>query len=210
MKNACTIYLVRHGESEANIKGLFGMDTSLTNNGKEQANNLATSLKNIHFDAVFSSPLERAKQTADIIALERRIAVETKELLRERNWGSIDGKQKEEVRRDLHELFEKAKHLSTEERFKYKVVPDMESEEEMMGRYITALREIAIAYTNKNVLIVSHQTIMRTFLMHIGYATYTELPEGSIQNSGYIKLLSDGIEFEVVETKGVVKKDSWF
>jgi broad specificity phosphatase PhoE len=209
-QNLCTIYLVRHGQSEANIQGLFGMDTSLTSTGRQQANELLDVLKDVHFDAIFSSNLIRAKQTAEIIALERKIAVQTKDLLRERHWGSIEGKVKAIVRSELKDLFEKAKTMDDAERVKYKVIPDMESEEDAVSRFITVLREIAIAYAGKNILIVSHQTIMRFFLMHIGFVTYNELPEGSIKNSGFIKLESDGVEFKVIEIQGVEKKESWF
>lgn len=206
----CTIYLVRHGQSEANIQALFGLDTELTDEGRQQAKSLAGVLEDIHFDAIFSSNLIRAKQTAEIVALERKLAVQTKELLRERHWGSIEGKDKKKVRTELKELFEKAKSMEVSERVKYRIVPDMESEEDSVSRYLTVLREIAIAYAGKNVLVVSHQTIMRFFLMHIGYVTYNELPEGSIKNSGFIKLESDGLDFKVVETQGVERKDSWF
>jgi broad specificity phosphatase PhoE len=206
----CALYLVRHGQSQANVDRLFGLDSPLTEEGTNQARNLAATLKSIHFDAVFSSELIRAKQTAEVIALERKLAVGTKALLREKHWGSLEGKLKDDVRRDLKHLFDAAKTMPDAERAKYKIVPDMENEEEMMSRYITALREIAVAYTGKTVLVVSHQTIMRTFLMHIGYVKYAELPEGSITNAGYIKLLSDGIDFYVAETQGVKKVESWF
>lgn len=209
-QNYCTMFLVRHGQSQANEDGLFGLDAPLTKQGKEQAEELAKSLRSIHFDAVFSSALIRAKQTADVIALERKIAVETKDLLREKHWGELEGKLKNEVRRDLKHLFEKAKVMTDEERSRYRTVPDMENEEEMMERYIITLQEIATAYIGKTVLIVSHQTIMRTFLMHIGYVKYNELPEGSISNVGYIKLKCDGIDFIVDETSGIKKTESWF
>lgn len=47
----------------------------------------------------------------------------------------------------------------------------VENGEEMMGRFITALREIIIAYAGKTVLIVSHSYIIRLFLLHVGYLT---------------------------------------
>jgi broad specificity phosphatase PhoE len=206
----CTLYLVRHGQSQANVDGLFGLDTLLTEEGKKQAQVLAGALRDIHFDAIISSELVRSKQTAETIALERKLAVETKKLLQERHWGSLEGKLKVEIRRDLKHLFELAKTMPDEERAKYKVVPDMESEEEMMDRYVRVLKEIAAAYLGKTVLIVSHQTVMRAFLVHVGYAKYTDLLEGSITNTGYVKLLSNGEGFYVAETQGVKKAESWF
>jgi broad specificity phosphatase PhoE len=198
-----TIYLVRHGQSHANVDQVFGLDSPLTGKGQAEAISLADMLEPIHFDAVFASELLRAKETAQIIATRRKLAVETKALLREKSWGSLEGKLKDDVRRDLDRLFKLTQTMPDQERATFKVTPDMESEAEMMSRYITVLREIALAYTGQTVLVVSHQTIMRTFLVHLGYVKYANLPEGSITNAGYIKLLSDGVDFYVEKTHGV-------
>ncbi|HUD11201.1 MAG TPA: histidine phosphatase family protein [Candidatus Saccharimonadia bacterium] len=206
----CTLYLARHGQSKANVDKLFGLDTDLTEYGRQQTRELARVLAGIHVSAVFSSEMARAKETAEIIATERKLAVKTKALLREKHWGSLEGKLKSDVRRDLADLFERARAMSDSTRIKHKVTPDMESEEEMMSRYVTVLREIAAAYREQSVLVISHQTIMRTFLVHLGYVEYSQLPEGSISNTGYIKLLSDGIDFYVAETQGISQSDGWF
>src|ERR1700722_10343612 len=118
----CIMYLVRHGQSEANVQELFGLDTPLTLMGKKQARTLSNLLKNVHFEAIFSSDLIRAKQTAEIIALEHKITVQTKDLLKERYWGELEGKDKITVRAELRELFEKAKTMEVSERVKYKIV----------------------------------------------------------------------------------------
>lgn len=57
------LYIIRHGESQGNI-GLDMEDPKLTELGKKQADLLALRLRNIKFDAILSSPLERAIQTA--------------------------------------------------------------------------------------------------------------------------------------------------
>src|SRR3990167_4625255 len=90
----CTIYVVRHGESEWNVKGLIQgqSDSPLTQSGERQAFLLAKELKNIKFGAVFSSDLVRAKRTADMIALERSLAIQTSKALIERNFGKLEGK----------------------------------------------------------------------------------------------------------------------
>ena len=64
-----------------------------------------------------------------------------------------------------------------------------------------------MAYPNKTVLIVSHGTIMRLLLIHLGYGTYTELSRTthSIKNGAYIKLACNGIDFKILETQGVKK-----
>jgi broad specificity phosphatase PhoE len=113
--NFCTIYLVRHGRTDWNEKGLIQGHTNIALNqeGKIQAENLARELKHIKFDKVFSSDLARAKQTAEIIALEHKLSVETSKALRERNFGKYEGKHwtvLEEINEVLKKLDEKGSY----------------------------------------------------------------------------------------------------
>lgn len=69
------IYFVRHGESEANVRGVFAgqkEDSVLTEKGKEQAETTAREIRNINLkiDKIVSSPLKRALETARIVAEE--------------------------------------------------------------------------------------------------------------------------------------------
>ncbi len=61
------LYIIRHGESQGNV-GLDIEDPHLTDSGKKQAELLALRLRNIKFDAILSSPLTRAVQTATPLA----------------------------------------------------------------------------------------------------------------------------------------------
>ena len=78
-------------------------------------------------------------------------------------------------------------------------------DEEIIGRFITRLREISIAYPNKTVLIITHGGCIRTFLMQTGYVKWGELPVGSFSNAGYAKVQSDGVDFFIREVKGIKK-----
>ena len=72
-KKYCTIYFARHGETSWNVKKMIQgiKDIPLNKKGEEQAMMIGEKLKNIKFDAVFSSDLIRAKRTAEIILLEK-------------------------------------------------------------------------------------------------------------------------------------------
>lgn len=59
------LWLVRHGESLGNVDGTDG-DTELSSRGFEQARHLAKVLETVHFDIVWTSPLRRARQTAEL------------------------------------------------------------------------------------------------------------------------------------------------
>ena len=207
-ENYCTLYLVRHGETEWNKNGIIQgqLDSPLTNEGLSQVKQTALELKDIYFDAIFSSDLHRAQKTAEIMNLERKLAIQTSKALRERNYGHYEGTSREEYRKKFQHLIDKVKELSEKEQREFKFDSDIESEEDVIARFITQLREIAIAYPNKNILVVSHGGCLRTFLTHLGFAKYGELPMGSFSNAGYIKVLCDGIDFFIQEVKGVKKQ----
>lgn len=209
-KNFCTLYLVRHGETEWNKRGIVmgQSDSPLTEKGLEQAKQTAQELKDIHFDAIFSSDLHRAKRTAEIIKLERQLAVQTSKALRERTYGHWEGKLGEDYRKNFQHLFDKVKQLSEKEQKEFKFADDIESDEEVIGRFITQLREIAVAYPDKTILVITHGGCIRTFLMHIGYVKYGELPVGTFSNAGYVKVLCDGVDFFIKEVKGIKEQTS--
>jgi broad specificity phosphatase PhoE len=200
----CTIYIVRHGETEWNvINRMQGqLESPLTERGIGQAGETARKLKHIAFDAIFSSDLLRAKRTAEIIKLDRELEIVTKEVLRERACGRFDGKLIEEYRRETQHLFEQYKKLSEEEQWKFKFDGGYESDEELISRFITFLREAAIAYANKTILIVTHGGVIKTFLAHIGFVKLSELRDVTFRNAGYLKVESDGVDFWLQEVRG--------
>jgi broad specificity phosphatase PhoE len=207
--NYCTFYIVRHGETDWNVNQICQgqLNSKLNQTGVKQAEQQAKELSQIRFEAAFSSDLWRAKRTAKIIALEHKLAVKTSKLIRERNFGRFQGRPAGDYYRELHDLILKKRQLSFEDRFRHKYEVGIESDEEICTRMITFLREVAVAYSGRTVLVVGHGGPMRTLLIHLGWASYNELPGGSIDNLGYYVLRSDGVEFEVIETVGVHKKE---
>lgn len=193
MSNKVTVYVVRHGETKWNTKKMIQghKDSPLTNNGISQAKELAKELRKIKFDIIFSSDLLRAKRTAEIIAAERKLAVETTKLLRERTFGHLEGKT----------LGALKSFGNLEEIYRSKLYPDIESDEEIATRMITFLREAAIAHAGKRILVVTHGGIMKALLIKLGYNDY-ENPVW-IKNAAYIHLATDGIDFEIRNIKGV-------
>lgn len=201
--NLCQIYVVRHGETEWNVeKRLQGQsDSPLTEKGKNQAKAVSKMFSNKNFDVVYASDLFRAKKTAEVIALEKKMIVKTSEMLRERNFGKHEGKLWEEYKRDLSESLDVLSSLDRQKSFGYKVDDDVESDEEVMGRFFTFLRQVALTHLNKKVLVITHGGVMRTALVHLG--KYDELIPHSISNLGYFVLESDGVEFFVKEKHGI-------
>lgn len=87
------IYIIRHGQSEANVLELcYGLgDYPLTEKGREDARICAEKLKNISFDVCYTSELCRAQETAAIATDGRDVPVVVTPLLNEQNMGDMEG-----------------------------------------------------------------------------------------------------------------------
>lgn len=89
------LYFIRHGQSVLNVQKRYGgrTDTPLTSEGRKQAKAAGKAAKGLGIDAIVSSPLSRAHDTAKIIAEEIGFNVadiEINDLLLERNFGSLE------------------------------------------------------------------------------------------------------------------------
>lgn len=210
-KQPTTIYIVRHGESEGNIKKILGLTpkVKLTNRGIQQVKAISKRLATIQFNALFSSDLIRATQTAEILAKERKIAIIMNKTLRERSYGELNGKTTQEMKERLKGFYDEYEKMSNKSKYYAKLVKNMESVEEAVSRFIIALRKITTMYDKKTVLVVSHVTLMRGLLIHLGFADYHEIDSSvsCIQNTAYIKLESDGFDFFIKETFNIRKKN---
>lgn len=89
-----TLYLVRHGETKDNVAKIMQgqRQGELTPSGIAQMEELAVSLSEIHFDAIISSDLQRAYDSAQILSRQWKQPVQTTPLLRERDWGVFTGR----------------------------------------------------------------------------------------------------------------------
>ena len=137
------IYIVRHGQTEYNVIGMYGgrIDTPLNEKGISQAYELRDKLKDIHFDLVFSSPLQRAKRTAEIICNNDII---TDERIIERNNGDLEGKLKSEITEviDFND--------PNEHRYNIENIVDFRK------RIFDFFNDIVENYPDKDILVVTH------------------------------------------------------
>lgn len=202
MNNSCTFYIARHGQTDWNQKGLVQghQDSILTLLGEQQAKNLAVELHDVNFDMAFSSDLLRAKRTAEIVVLEKKLAIATTQALRERGYGKYEGQPYDALR--AYDDFYEA--LQDEEKFTSKF-EDIESDAMIMTRLITFLRETAIINPEKTILVVTHGDVMHKFLIKMGFGTHKNFPREAVGNAAYFKLLSDGVNFEITSTSRIVR-----
>jgi phosphoserine phosphatase len=146
-----TIFLARHGESDWNVANRFQghTDRPLTERGREQAHALADLVANEQVEAVYTSPLRRATETAEIVSARAGLEPIALPELREVDTGSWSGLSRAEVGERFPEGFRRwiAGGSGWE---------DGETYEEMAERVVRALRSIAEAHPGGRVLVVSH------------------------------------------------------
>lgn len=100
-------YLIRHGQTDWNIEGKIQgkTDIPLNSEGLYQAERLAEGMKERRITAIFSSPLLRAFQTAELLSQEKNLPVTVLPELREVDFGLWEGKGWDEVDALYHEDF---------------------------------------------------------------------------------------------------------
>lgn len=145
--------IVRHGETPANVDGVWhgSTDTPLSEHGRSQAARVAAHLAHTRADAValYSSPLTRARHTAEPISLALGLPIQLRDDLKEYHLGSWEGLTYQELLTE-HRLFERM-HED----------PDWqpgggESPRQVAERLGGALRSIAEAHPGERVIVVSH------------------------------------------------------
>ncbi len=213
----CEFYLFRHGESKSNVGHIMDgqiINGELTENGKNELKEIAENFKDIHFDAIFSSDLLRARQTAEILKAHRDLEVKALKMLREKHYGKYEGKSYQEYRTAVEKVYpELGKGFGiywNEEKFYFRPDESVETYAEAGTRYIEQLREIALGYIGKRVLVVGHGSGLRSFIVKALGERYEITPAQGFRNGEHCVVLSDGVEFlfkslPVGKDYGVVK-----
>lgn len=208
MKNYCTFYLVRHGETVMNTQKIMQghIDSPLTEKGVSQVQETKRLLKDVLFHHAASSDLLRAKRTAEIIAEGRNLDIHTHELLREMHFGKFEGKKLSHFLEKLKDKISERDSLAENAQLTYKIDPLIESYEEASDRMLTYLQQAVKEHAGKTALVVSHSNMIRSTLVRIGFARSHELPSGAIKNASYVVIQSDGNEYVVKEAFGITKQ----
>ena len=147
------LYIVRHGQTEANVNRLFNgrNQKDLTDFGIEQAERLASQLKNLKIDLIFCSPLKRTIHTASILNVNK-LEITTDDRLIERDFGSFTLKSVELIK-DKSKLYN----------LKENEIEEVESYKSIYDRISNFIEEIKENYYDKNILVVTHGDIVVAF-----------------------------------------------
>lgn len=156
------IYIIRHGETQANKDGLLQgwLDTDLNENGVDLAVQTGQALKHVKFDVVYTSPLIRAVHTAQLLIEnnENPAPIIVDQRIKEVNMGGWQGMpiKSEEISQEECALFFK-------DPWKFKGFPDGENLTQLCERTQNFLREVAKKDHN-TVLVSTHGAALRAML----------------------------------------------
>jgi broad specificity phosphatase PhoE len=154
------IFLIRHGETKWKKIGFLSYtNIGLSKKGLLQAKKIARKLENERIDAIYSSPLKRCRQTAKEIAEKLGLKILIAPELREVNFGIFEGLSLKEAERKYPDLF--LKRLKDKWNFK---IPEGESYKDASKRVLKFLRKISKSEVNKNIVLVTHATIIKILL----------------------------------------------
>lgn len=160
----CRIFLVRHTQTVGNVeKRLTGrQDYEVTEKGKKYINLMTEALKDIKFDAVYSSSAGRAKKTVQPLAEIDGISIIEKADLAEMYFGKYDGWKWEDVNKVEPQI--KQTQIEINE---IKGITGQETTQEVANRMYRCIYNIAKENKGKTVLIASHGVAIEAFLRKI-------------------------------------------
>jgi len=164
-----TILLVRHGETDWNAARRIQGQTNapLNERGRAQAHSLADELAGESIAAVYSSDLDRARETAEILAARLDLPVVVDQALRERNFGSWEGKTVDELEARWPGAWARWRDGNEGE-------GDVEDHLALAQRVRGAIHRLAAAHPGERILVVAHGGAMRVVLMDAEGLRYPE------------------------------------
>jgi broad specificity phosphatase PhoE len=165
---AIKLILVRHGETawnrERRIQG-GSSDVELNELGRKQVESLALALKEAKIDAVYSSPLKRALDTATAIASHHQLAVQVEPDLREMEVGEFEGVSMTEIGANLSQFLIQWRQGRGLEK-----LPGGESVADLADRMWATIQSINAQYQQGTVVVVSHYfAIVATICIALGW-----------------------------------------
>ncbi len=164
-----TLHLLRHGETQLSLEGVFcgDIDVALSDKGRAQAERVGPQLAKLNLEMIYVSPLRRAQETAAPVARITGITPRVERELREIGYGAWDGRKEAEIERNDAESYRRwvvdpAHHGPTGGENGYAIA----------ARAMPVVERVLEAHQG-NVMLVSHKATIRVITcallgLHIG------------------------------------------
>lgn len=155
------LLLIRHASAEQTGRRLYGRSPGvhLSGAGRRQAARLAERLAAVRIRALYTSPMERCRETAEILVADRRLEPQVIGALNEVDYGGWTGRPFGSLARTR--LWRQARHRPSEVRF-----PDGETLREVQARAVEALTELGRRHPRGAAAVVTHGDVVRLALAH--------------------------------------------
>jgi broad specificity phosphatase PhoE len=155
------IMIIRHAETAWNTADIFRgrVNVGLSENGLKQADLLADYLSQKKIKSVYSSPLPRAIQTAELVARRQRVNAQTMHELTDLDFGEWEGISRQDVKikyKQIYDMWVERPDLAR--------IPKGESLAEARKRALSALEKIMIQNKEGTVAIVTHRVITKVMI----------------------------------------------
>ena len=159
-----SVFLVRHGQTESNITGFYmgWSDEDLNEVGYIQAGRLASRLAGLPITWVYTSPLRRVYTTATILAEPHKLEPKALDDLIEIQLGDWQGLHMDEIKRRWPELWHEWRTDPSK-----LTIPNGESLSDVTERAIRAFERIVGGNRGKQVVIVSHDVVVKVLVAHV-------------------------------------------
>ncbi len=184
------IYLLRHGQTQWNLeKRMQGnMDSPLTDLGISQANKARASLAGCDLRSVYTSPLGRALQTAEIVLSGTDLIARVCDSFREISLGPWEGEGYDQVVNNYPIEHQNFWHCQD----KFSLL-GAETFRQVQKRIADELESIFNEQTGSDILIVSHWIAIKVAIAHYSDTPLSQLNDiADIENGGFIKLVKTG------------------
>ena len=158
------VVMIRHGQSQGNAEGRFGghTDTPLSTLGRKQAAATASALANETFNAIYSSDLPRAVETASPLAQLTGVEIQPAEAFRERSVGVMEGLTFEEAAEQHPEQYGALLRRDFEH-----VLLGGESYRQTLDRASQKLDEVIEGYRGGRIVIFTHTGTICILVLHL-------------------------------------------
>ena len=193
------LYIIRHGKTywneEKKIQGWA--DIELTEEGRKVAYDSEEGMRNIHFDAIYSSPLKRAYETACILKGSRDIEVVVDERIKEIGFGELEGADFTKIRGDKNSKF--VSFFDAPEL--YEAPEGAETFEQISERAADFMKEIIEKHKdNERIMIVAHGAINKALMRYVRKNEIKDFWMGSLQRNCGVTIVEfkDG-KFNILE-----------
>ena len=167
MTNQTTLYLIRHGATPENEKRPRilqgnGIDNALSATGREQARQVGDYLRTFSIDAIFSSPLRRAVETAEAVASQHDLNVQTIDQIHEVDVGQWQSLDWSTIQREFPEAYERYMQDSGQHGYL-----GGESCGDVLARTAPAFAELLRNNVGRRIAVVAHTVVNRTWLANL-------------------------------------------